>query len=103
MTDEQINATIAKACGWTDADILIRGGELMYGQTKVPDYVNDLNAMHEVEKLLTKTKLQTYLDFLADAPRDHAHKTWTTSVFTTARERAEAFLRAIGKWEEAQP
>lgn len=103
MNDSQINIAIAEACGIVDVDQWGPLYKTASGWVRdCPDYANDLNAMHEAEKVLTKTKLQTYLDFLADAPRDHVHKTWTTSVFATARQRAEAFLKTIGKWEEVQ-
>ena len=98
MNNKQINTTIAEACGW-DSDDIARGYTLCQFSENVPDYCNDLNAMHEAEKKLTEKRLQTYLDFLADAPRDDVYQTWTGSVFATARQRAEAFLRTIGKWE----
>ena len=104
MTNEQINIAIAEVCGYKKHEEFYRW---LDPQTKewlcwksLPDYCNDLNAMHEAEKQLTKKQLQTYLDFLADAPRDCVHQTWSGSVFTTARQRAEAFLRTIGKWKE---
>lgn len=84
MTREQQRIAIAEAVG------------------KDADYLNDLNAMHEAEKTLTKKQLQTYLDILADAPRESMYQTWSTSVFATASQRAEAFLRTIGKWEEGK-
>lgn len=100
MTNEQINIAIAEACGWkptTDGGICwdCNGAPIV----TPPDYCNDLNAMHEAEKKLTEKRLQTYLDFLADAPRDDVYQTWTGSVFATARQRAKAFLKTIGKWE----
>ena len=102
MTEEQINIAIAEICGWKYEKNETHAPDGAFWWSKkpeFPDYVNDLNAMHEAEKQLTKKQLQTYLDFLADAPRDCVHQTWSGSVFTTARQRAEAFLRTIGKWE----
>jgi 2-phospho-L-lactate transferase/gluconeogenesis factor (CofD/UPF0052 family) len=91
MTNEQINIAIAEACGWTDTKIVNEGGKLMYGQTEVPDYCNDLNAMHEAEGVLTIDALTEYrvqLSMLVIAP-----------FRATARQRAEAFLRTINKRE----
>lgn len=62
--------------------------------TDLPDYLNDLNAMHEVEKTLTNLVDQlTYLHKLSPIKSE-----WTLAT-ATARERAEAYLKTIGKWE----
>lgn len=59
------------------------------------DYPNDLNAMHEAEKtLLTDLDLSLKYDrLLAEIT---SHFTW----HATATQRAEAFLRTIGKRKE---
>lgn len=85
MTNEQINAAISELYGWQ------------------ADYCNDLNAMHEIEMTLGK-KLSAYGKLLfAMTPismEEHPHcYIWNAS----ARTRAEAFLRVMGKWEEVQP
>jgi hypothetical protein len=84
MTDEQINAAIAKA-----TDCAGHG-----------NYTHDLNAMHEAEKVLApknwdrfSKKWWNYYNHLLD---DDVQKT----IHATARQRAEAFLRTLGKWEE---
>jgi hypothetical protein len=58
----------------------------------IPDYLNNLNAMHEAENVLTADQWYEYdrLMPLRDPQKMHA----------TAAQRAEAFLRAIGKWVE---
>ena len=102
MTNEQINIAIAEACGWKYEKNETHAPDGAFWWPKkpeFPDYCNDLNAMHEAEKKLTKKQLQTYLDFLTDAPRECVYQTWTSSVFATAAQRAEAFLKTIGKWE----
>ena len=64
-----------------------------------PDYLNDLNAMHEAEMILIRPNLYakggwgTYLRHLSIVT-DEQHP-----IDATAAQRAEAFLRAIGKWE----
>lgn len=65
---------------------------------KLPDYLNDLNAMHEAERALNISDEQiTYwkntLEFVCN--RDN-----TITLMATAAQRAEAYLRTIGKWEE---
>lgn len=94
MSEEQINIAIAKACGWIDTDIVNCGGKLMYGQTEVPDYCNDLNAMHEAEKTLD-------YNMICDMEDSVGFRFAIKPFHATARQRAEAFLRTLGKWEEA--
>ena len=60
----------------------------------VPDYLNDLNAMHDAEKVLTSSQEKEYVNNL-----DWMSERWGGTVFATAAQRAEAFLRAIEKWE----
>jgi hypothetical protein len=102
MTNEQINIAIAEACGWTDID---RGrgfrpvAKEFNDESKsfIPDYCNDLNAMHEAEEVLTRDQIEVFCEQLL--PKHHG--IWW-GIHTTARQRAEAFLRTIGKWEGAK-
>lgn len=57
----------------------------------VPDYLNDLNACHEMEKVLTPKQKLAYLKYLTDL--DHFGR------FATAAQRCEAFLRTLGLWK----
>ena len=81
MTDEQINWAITEAIGadphWKCAK----------------DYCNDLNAMHIAEKHLFDTRKDTSYGY------ELATGECTTMWHATARQRAEAFLRTLGKWE----
>ena len=95
MTDKQINQAIAEACGIVGKD--------QYGplyQTPegwvvdCPQFATCLNAMHEAEKALTSMQLLDYVSFLLDACYE--------ATVAAARQRAEAFLRTLGKWEEVQ-
>lgn len=69
-----------------------------------PDYLNDLNAMHEAEELL-------------DVPDEHGRDLWGRyhtelarygaagvrwCIHPRSKVRAEAFLRTIGKWVESE-
>lgn len=108
MTDEQINAAIAEACGWTDFVVHTEFGLMgtppdTHGlRTAVDWYTVDLNAMHEAEKTLKGyEQIHTYVWHLSN------RKDWQTDfklmeVHISARDRAEAFLRTLGKWEEVQ-
>ena len=101
MTDKQINIAIAKACGW-DNDDIERGYTLCQFSESVPDYLNDLNAMHEAEKVLPDG--HTYWEFiriLDDIVKHGPHVDYVADrASATAAQRAEAFLKTIGKWEE---
>ena len=69
---------------------------------KRPDYLNDLNAMHEAEELFY-AKPDTLE--CAERMRDYSKWLWLIAKYplhATATQRAEAFLRTIGKWEEAK-
>lgn len=68
-----------------------------------PDYLNDLNAMHDAENNLegmNKAEFAVQLCRVAgkDWPNGIGGGSFT-HIHATAAQRAEAFLRAIGKWE----
>ncbi len=108
MTPEEQRIAIAEACGWKNVDA---GSGRVWGVTTrhkgtpsefdvcvdVPNYPNDLNAMHEAEKVLTNEQLEVYCNIL-HKPNHGVY--W--AIHSTASQRAEAFLRTIGKWKEAK-
>ena len=110
MKPEQQRIAIAEACGWTEIepctcyDGVSRGYEPTPGAHKkhLPDYCNDLNAMHDAEKVLIGDEPENselWCDFqtnLVIACQAYL------SYHATAAQRAEAFLRTIGKWEESK-
>jgi len=101
MTDKQINAAIAKACGWTQVNAAHRSGKApganYVGGEFIPNYCTDLNAMHEAEKVLRDKEL--LFEYGMHISSSHHYEYLLRA---TARERAEAFLRTLGKWEEVQ-
>ncbi len=118
MTIEQQNVAIAEACGWHGIKTGFEGTALgpigMFGPTRgyqhIPNYVNDLNRMHDAEKVLLDDKSDSYARFdlylhhlenrvCADRKLDIDEDEWNAHIaFATAAQRAEAFLRTIGKW-----
>ena len=64
------------------------------------DPLTDLNAMHEAEKVLTDGQRIKYGDELAKFYQTDKWCVWWAIIPATAAQRAEAFLRTIGKWEE---
>jgi hypothetical protein len=116
MSDEQINAAIAEACGfvgWDEVQLKKSGPKFRFWdypknwdgpnrQPWVPDFCRDLNAMHEAEKTLKGyDQIHTYVWHLEN--RDDWHTDLKLMVaHATARQRAEAFLRTLGKWEDSK-
>lgn len=129
MKPEEQRIAIAEACGWKHH----KGEEPTYGGTfkqagwmspanrfnrsdwtsktanGLPDYLNDLNAMHEAEKLFDDKSIDTkslYWDYLAliampePFPGDDTFLRDYVMIRATAAQRAEAFLRTIGKWKD---
>lgn len=121
MSNEQINIAIAETCGWKNYGLGWSHSSLppeanVYGR-KLPDYCNDLNAMHEAERALNIDEEYDYGEELAAMirrPENTLAGVSEDTVFplngwgfysvahATARQRAEAFLRTVGKWEEAE-
>lgn len=70
----------------------------------IPDYLNDLNAMHEVEATLTAEQSDElfyyWLAFAVSQGRcgDQIWQYRKLMAHATAAQRAEAFLKTIGKW-----
>jgi hypothetical protein len=106
MTDEQINAAIARVCGWTNVNEAHRSGKApgadYVGQEFIPDYCNDLNAIHEAENYLGEsTNMVEYTNMLYDMACIVQTMTNRWNPYgLPARYRAEAFLRTLGKWHE---
>ena len=116
MNPEQQRIAISEACGWTEVepctccDKVSRGYEPTPGAHKkhLPDYLNDLNAMHEAEKVLTHDQMIDYSRHVGKLitsylPASRAAWMDFRLINATAAQRAEAFLRTIGKWKEAKP
>lgn len=116
MKDEEINRAIAEACGWTNIRMHFNDTlqcEWLMGcppnphvEVAVPNYCKDLNAMHEAEKVFDKDGTMNYqkeLVRIAVNPNIvNKGKPWVEGFLfhATARQRAEAFLKTVGKWRE---
>ena len=99
MKPEEQRIAIAEACGW----ISFKNGTDGFAPRDrkinilcdiydpLPDYLNDLNAMHEAEKVLNSEHWDNYCAILdkLDGP----------SISATAAQRAEAFLRTLNLWK----
>jgi len=91
MTNEQINAAIAIAAGWKGCP---ECNEPICEENFIPNYCNDLNAMHQAEETLPDGELWTM--------KYNLPSQGGLEFRSTARQRAEAFLRTLGLWEEAE-
>ncbi len=99
MTPDKQRAAIAEACGIVTHDQWGPLYKTPQGLVRVcPDYLNDLNAMHEAEKVLIWRTDLAVLDY--DEELRMVTDGWRWNA--TAAQRASAFLRTIGKWEESQ-
>jgi len=114
MSPEKQNLLIAQICGWINVKSVrtdygsdasceyeLRGTppelkDQPFSIRPVPDYVNNLNATHKMEECLgyidNWLKYEGFLDEGGTKFLFHA----------TAAQKAEAFLRVFGLWEEKE-
>jgi hypothetical protein len=129
MTEEAQRVAIAEFCGWLFVQMhgshgyyyfnlplekldtakrgMISGATPFY---QLPDYTNDLNAIHEAELHCFKTPSErcNYLCHLENvasrtrkvAPDQTIDPVTQWACFAEAAQRAEALLRTIGRWED---
>lgn len=128
MKPEEQRIAIAEACGWhiSPPSLAANGWALKDGKgchisswwltdeearratptlysrlSELPDYLSDLNSMHEAEKILTGLQWRDYIANLIYVVDGGPPKVNMFFIYTaTAAQRAEAFLRTIGKWRE---
>ncbi len=114
MSPEAQRIAIARACGWKEnqsqgwgrPNVYDDDDPLVYWHThQLPNYLNDLNAMHEAEKALpTDDLIRRYVDELFHiagggngAIRFHGRWAMATA---TAAQKAEAFLKTLDLWKD---
>lgn len=111
MSPEKQRIAIATACEWTDirrqnlyaGDRDLYGNKLIGGEkhrNRLPDYLGDLNACHEMEQVLTHDQRIDYMEWLGLSSGEHWHKVWAY-VQATSAERCTAFIRTLGLWESS--
>lgn len=106
LTQEQKRIKIAEACGWKrkgklklwDSPIPGGGWEYLNG---LPDYFNDLNACHEMEKRMRRPTGDESDSLCADRMIDYAERL-NYEIDATAACRAEAFGVTMELWEEEE-
>jgi hypothetical protein len=107
MNPEQKRIAIAEACGWTRKKGM-RAWNRPDGNgwdyvAQLPDYLNDLNAMHEAEKVMTKEQMPTFEYYLTEITGSTGmglRRYFIGEVFkvahATATQRADAFIATLG-------
>ena len=109
MNDNEINVVIAEACGFRSVPQtpwMKETGKQFFvsptGETQLgcDDYCTDLNAMACAEQWLqSDVGVITYSHNAFTAYKQYLLQV-VGGPCATARQRAEAFLRTIGKWKE---
>ena len=121
MKPDEQRIAIAEACGWTDCHKSLASNQeqepherCLIGNPpkgivhrRLPDYLNDLNAMHEAEQVLTpkhqpdkgESQWGEYLGWLGFCVEYNTREVYEC-VTATAAQRAQAFLRTLGLWKE---
>jgi hypothetical protein len=121
MRPEAQRIAIAEACGWYKKTVdhgegfepyvawfHPKVGHHLPTDRLLPDYLNDLNAMHEAEKVLHEMNnaqlCVSYREHLNDCmERDGTHYcSLGLAYHATASQRAEAFLKTINKWDDTK-
>lgn len=109
MTNDEMRVAIAKACGWErDGDWWrmkptkdSEGGQHCSSYRQPPNYLSDLNAMHAaIATLPDGNSLHGRVVFVNKLMK--VCGSLDNCIFSTAAQRAEAFLRTVGKWKEAE-
>lgn len=108
MTPEEQRITIAEARGWEMMGCISKwkdpSGKIhknWAGFCSCPDYLNDLNAMHEAEKVIPREIFSRYMAILAgivnrDSNPECDH--FANRSTATAAQRCEAFLKTLKLW-----
>ncbi len=100
MTDEQINAVIATSLGFIEEEPWLNGKRCWVhidnpsvGLESIPDFCNDLNAMHEA--MLLHPRKNLLRDFLLlEVLEDPTNKT-NEPAWATAKQWAKAYVNSL--------
>jgi hypothetical protein len=113
MNPEQQQIKIAEACGFYKEEPWLDGRPCWghkdhfkhIGFEEIPDYLYDLNAMHEAEKTLTQDQMIDYSRHVGKSvtmylPASRAAWMDFRLIHATAAQRAKAFLKTLNLWTE---
>ena len=120
MTNEEMDRAIAEAVGWSAIEdrsvgLMMADGFSVWGyppkgavigkKAPIPRFSTDLNAMHEAEHSLKyeSSTWDAYCENLTSVCSGGHPFRENNIVAASARQRAEAFLRTIGKYHATHP
>jgi hypothetical protein len=115
MNEELQRIKIAEACGWKLKSNGLRpmwswqnkslahrikwvAHKEMASQGVLPDYLNDLNAMHEAERILNPILAAKYARILTSIAWESEQPVFAPMT-ASAAQRAEAFLKTLNLWK----
>jgi hypothetical protein len=102
MSPKAQRIAIAKACGIVTSDQWGPLYKTALGLVRdCPDYLNDLNAMHAAEEVMTEMQRCDYSSHLYDLACKHQKVTEKWRYLSmSAAQRAEALLKTLNLWKE---
>lgn len=103
MTLREQQIAIMKVCGdgCGDCDHCVGGRPDQCAVAIKPNYLGDLNASHEMEKMLGSSEQKQYLvNLIFVVGSEFTGWEIYDAATATASQRAEAFLRTKGLWKE---
>jgi len=99
--DSAINRAMAEVAGWKQTGIWgnfwIAPNAKEFNETDgfvLPDYLTDLNAVHEIEKTFDNTQWWGFIGHLTELCGGAS----VLGVSATARQRCTAILKTLSKW-----
>lgn len=95
MTDEELKIKVAELCGRDVSVCPMHYMRTCCGRQTLPDYPHDLNAMREAEGMLTENQRFNYVINLGGVIDLVNTDEWFALISATARQRAEAFIKAM--------
>ena len=100
--EQQQRIAIAEACGWRRDERAWWEPHRQFtsgwkGHHDIPDYPNDLNAMHEAVETLRTMDGPQWWDFRLYLAEECGSS--MNCIQATATQRAEAFLRTLNLWK----
>lgn len=100
LTNTEINQRIAEACGWKRVSKWRWEKDGKHCKV-IPQYTHNLNAMHEAEMMLPEDKRKS-LFYSGITMIVGGNEPWCyrNAYYASARQRAEAFLKTIGRWSD---
>lgn len=112
MTPEEQRIALAEWAGWKYSPAAnssikheaimawYRPGNSPWHLEQLPDYLNDLNAVHELEMKLTDEEFDKFRWVLWDLVKRGSVKEWERAqLSSTAAQRCEALLKTLNLWK----